>query len=668
MSDSHPKYRADIDGLRAIAVIAVVIFHAFPVYAPGGFVGVDIFFVISGFLISTVIFGSLKSDNFSFVEFYSRRVKRIYPALLLVLLACFTFGWFVLMADEYAQLNKHIIGAAGFVSNFILWNESGYFDNAAETKPLLHLWSLGIEEQFYIIWPVLLWASWKKRFNLLTIASLAAIVSFALNIKGIHKDISTTFYLPLTRFWELVAGSILAYVTLFNYSAVSRFKNYLETVLQTVIYKTPLKNSNNLLYNLQALFGVVLILFSISIINSKYIFPGWWALLPVFGSVLIIDAGTRSWLNRNILSNRALVWIGLISYPLYLWHWPLLSFARIIEGELPSVEIRSLLILISILLALMTYKLIEKPIRLGNQGKTKTIALLISMTFVGGVGYSCYKWEGLKFRQIAKSTAKLSEAKEDWEYKTTTFKNSKIEEQHTLIGSSKESVLFIGDSLMGQYFPRASKIYAPPNPLPYYSTVFASRNHCAPMPNFDLVSPPENIKCGDYYLAAIAQAKKQVFKKIVFAGMWPDPNFENVLDKNHEKLIEDLLELKKLGKQVYLISRAPHSPLFNPTNLAKPLRKQIVLSKLISTKNIFYERSVIEEQDKASLAMLTTIANRGGATVINPYDYFCFEGKCPALIDSSAMYSDDYHIRASHAKKYATFIDLIVNTRSLSKL
>lgn len=153
---SHPKYRADIDGLRAIAVLSVVIFHAAPNWLRGGFIGVDIFFVISGFLISTIIFSNLESNTFSLQEFYVRRVKRIFPALILMLTTTFAFGWWVLLPDEFAQLGKHITAGVFFVSNLVLWSEAGYFDAAAETKPLLHLWSLGIEEQFYILWPALL--------------------------------------------------------------------------------------------------------------------------------------------------------------------------------------------------------------------------------------------------------------------------------------------------------------------------------------------------------------------------------------------------------------------------------------------------------------------------------------------------------------------------------
>ncbi|HIE3585867.1 TPA: acyltransferase family protein, partial [Legionella anisa] len=168
----HFKYRADIDGLRAIAVLSVVVFHVFPKWMKGGFVGVDIFFVISGFLISTIIFEGLEKNSFSFVDFYKKRIKRIFPALVFVLLFCLILGWFALFPQEYKQLGKHVMGGAGFISNFMLWLETGYFDNAAETKPLLHLWSLGIEEQFYIIWPFLVWFVWKKRFNLFFVIML----------------------------------------------------------------------------------------------------------------------------------------------------------------------------------------------------------------------------------------------------------------------------------------------------------------------------------------------------------------------------------------------------------------------------------------------------------------------------------------------------------------
>lgn len=389
---THPKYRADIDGLRAIAVLSVVGFHAFPGWIQGGFIGVDIFFVISGFLISSIIFSSLDKGTFSFTEFYTRRIKRIFPALLIVLVACYAFGWFVLFADEYKQLGKHVFGGAAFIDNFLLWRESGYFDNAAETKPLLHLWTLGIEEQFYIVWPLVLWFAWKQRLNLLTISIVVAFISFALNIRNVHGDVVAAFYSPQTRFWELMAGSVLAYILLYR-------QNLIDTWLSKIFYG----NANPAtLHNIQSAAGVTLIASGLLIIKNEYLFPGWWAVLPVSGAALIISAGAHAWFNRKILSSKVLVWFGLISFPLYLWHWPLLSFSRLFENGIPERESRFAvhiaMILIAITLAWLTYVFVEKPVRFGSLSKVKLLMLTSLMLTIGGIGYLTYAYDGLKFR------------------------------------------------------------------------------------------------------------------------------------------------------------------------------------------------------------------------------------------------------------------------------
>ena len=209
-SEHRIAYRPDIDGLRAVAVLLVVGYHAFPYWLNGGFIGVDIFFVISGFLISSIIFQDLGAGSFRFTDFYGRRIRRIFPALIIVVAACLVAGWFVLLAGEYEQLGKHVAGGAGFIANFLLWNESNYFDNAAETKPLLHLWSLGVEEQFYIIWPLLLWLAWKRNFNARTMTAFIVIMSFALTIAQARTDMVAAFYSPATRFWESLCGALLA--------------------------------------------------------------------------------------------------------------------------------------------------------------------------------------------------------------------------------------------------------------------------------------------------------------------------------------------------------------------------------------------------------------------------------------------------------------------------
>jgi len=206
----HSKYRPDIDGLRAVAVLLVVAHHAFPHWLTGGFVGVDVFFVISGFLISTIVFENLERGTFSFGEFYYRRVRRIIPSLIVVMAAVLILGWLLLAPGDYKRLGLHVVGGAGFLSNFLLWHEGGYFDVVSSRKPLLHLWTLGVEEQFYLLWPLLLFIGWRLRANLLVVTLLVAGASFAFNIALRRIDPVGLYYSPLTRFWELLSGAALS--------------------------------------------------------------------------------------------------------------------------------------------------------------------------------------------------------------------------------------------------------------------------------------------------------------------------------------------------------------------------------------------------------------------------------------------------------------------------
>jgi peptidoglycan/LPS O-acetylase OafA/YrhL len=373
------KYRADIDGLRAFAVTSVLIFHAFPSLMPGGFVGVDVFFVISGFLISGIIFKELETSSFSFANFYARRVKRIFPALIAMLTASYAFGWFFLFNDDFRRLGSHIFRASLFLSNLILWREAGYFDNAAETKPLLHLWSLGIEEQFYIVWPVILWIFWRFKALRLPLIATLTISSLIWNIYQSRLDLTHDFYSPLTRFWELSSGAWLAYDLSKRDSTSHKFRNGISAL------------------------AVLVLLAAIYVIDSKKAFPWAWALMPVIGAVLLIYAGPMAWCNRVLFSHRAVVWVGAISYPLYLWHWPALAFARIVEGTTPSVTIRLGALVLSVLLAWGTYSWIEKPIRFGAKSALKTPLLIVTMALVGYVGLICKNAGGYLMRPIMQS-------------------------------------------------------------------------------------------------------------------------------------------------------------------------------------------------------------------------------------------------------------------------
>lgn len=382
------SYRSEIDGLRAFAVLSVVAFHAFPSWLKGGFIGVDIFFVISGFLITSHIFENLDKGQFSFTDFFSRRIRRIFPALILVMASSLAFGWLALLADEFAQLGKHVASGAAFITNFILVDESGYFDNAAETKPMLHLWSLAVEEQFYIVWPLVLWLAWKRKFNLLTITILVTVISFYLNFRFVKLHPTETFFWPVGRFWELLSGSILAWLILYKSEVLNRLRLWIDKFLVRVIHSKEVEADGSTTSNLMSFFGLLLLAYGVIRINESLSFPSKWALIPVLGAVLIIASGSKAWLNRIFLMNPIAVWFGLISYPLYLWHWPILSFLQIVEGEMPHRDARILAVLLAILLAWLTLKLVESPIRFGYlKRKLNAIVVAVILFSVGGVGY-----------------------------------------------------------------------------------------------------------------------------------------------------------------------------------------------------------------------------------------------------------------------------------------
>lgn len=374
----HPKYRPDIDGLRAVAVLSVVCYHAFPKGLKGGFVGVDIFFVISGFLISTIIFENLDKGRFSFGEFYGRRIRRIFPALLAVLFSCLAFGWFALLADELSQLGKHAFAGASFISNFVFWGEVGYFDNTAETKPLLHLWSLSIEEQFYIFWPIVVYLFWKKKKLILSAIITTLALSFFVNISWVFSDPVATFYSPLSRFWEMLCGSLLAWHHLYGMT-------YFHSLGKPSFFDFDIsQKSKKVITDLTSLVGLCLIAYSATTIEKTYSFPGYWALLPVFGSILIIHSGPSAFINKTILSNRFIIWFGLISFPLYLWHWPILSFGQIIYMGTPPKNFKVIAIILAIILSWLTVRLIESPIRFSTRNVRLKVATLTSlMLFVG---------------------------------------------------------------------------------------------------------------------------------------------------------------------------------------------------------------------------------------------------------------------------------------------
>ncbi|MCO4089685.1 MAG: acyltransferase [Limnohabitans sp.] len=332
------QYRADIDGLRAVAVLGVVLFHAGLPWLPGGFIGVDIFFVISGYLITGVLVRDIQNGDYSLLNFYLRRFKRILPALFFVLVFSGFISWFYLLPQELVQYARQMMASLFFVSNILFFKESGYFDVASDFKPLLHTWSLSVEEQFYIVWPLALALGVRHpkvfRFFLLTAIS----VSFFWACASVVEKPSQVFYLIQGRAWELLLGAALV---LFPRTLECRlFFRHIISVL-----------------------GLIAIFYGYICLSKDFVFPAWNALWPCLGAVMIIMAGKDAVINRHVLSCKPIVFVGLISYSFYLWHWPLLTLLRIKHlGDMPTLS-SLVLVLLSFMLAILTWRYVEQPLR-----------------------------------------------------------------------------------------------------------------------------------------------------------------------------------------------------------------------------------------------------------------------------------------------------------------
>lgn len=636
----HPKYRADIDGLRAVAIIPVIIFHAFPHLIPGGFIGVDIFFVISGFLISSIIFSSLERQRFSILDFYIRRIRRIFPALILVLIGCLLFGWFVLLADEYLRLGKHLSAGIAFISNFVYWRESGYFDNQAVSKPLLHLWSLAIEEQFYVFWPLLLAFVWKQKTGFLKITFAIAILSFVANIYLIKYHPVAAFFLPFSRFWELMLGGTLSYITLHRPQIIS---NYI---------------------NLQAALGFSLILISLFTINEARAFPGWWALLPTFGAFFIIAAGPSAWLNIKILSNPPMVWFGLISYPLYLWHWPLLSFLHILDTGQIGIESRVIVLIVAIFLAWATYYYVEKPLRFGKHKIRSAVMLVVLMAVLFIISIFIYKGH-IGPRIDGPTIRKIIEARSDWDIDTGfyTFHYDNEIFRSTKSDSSNVTV-FLGDSHVDQYIPRV-RFLTQKYPDKTHRVLFATHEGCLPIPGM-FENEPGHLDCNDYRNTMSHVIEDENIKNVIIGACWncyllphPEDTLHNEYSSQPELkmkamvLLRKFIEDTKKTKKVYLLLDNPIGIEFDPGHYLNGNR----LSGMNITNipdNVFIPR---EQIDLGKLLKELAAVEKIGT--IDPFNLLCSnENNCRSLdTDGNHIYMDGNHLRANFVRGKATFVD-----------
>ncbi|HFI6470251.1 TPA: acyltransferase family protein [Escherichia coli] len=619
------KYRPDIDGLRAVAVLLVVVYHAFPSALPGGFIGVDIFFVISGFLITSILKKEMQSGSYSILEFYRRRIDRIFPALLVVMFAVFAFGWFTMFADEFMQMGKQMAGGAGFIANIVLYSETGYFNTLSVTKPFLHLWSLGIEEQYYLVFPIILYFTYKRNINpLLAISTLFAI-SFLLNIYQIQSDVEKTFYLPQYRFWELLAGSILA----------------------ILIHGDKAKSINGVVSTFLSTIALAVILFTSLAMTSSVPFPGWYALIPVTTSFILIMTAQYSMPVRFVLSSKPFVFFGLISYPLYLWHWPLLSMARIINGDIPDPSVRYSLVALSIVMAVLTYYVIERSLKGIKSWSKKTIPLLVLMVIAGSLGLYAFLSGGAPERSTVKVSKVISAQLNGamWQYSKNDICLSRFHFPDVeklpwwfceLKRDADPDLVLLGNSFANHLYPGIAD-----NPKLKDLNVLSIGTD--DVTDGILHAKNNSVRKDQYdYINNIIISTKSV-KTVIISGLNPSPNKEYVAALNKRiSLIESA------GKKVIVF--LPHVKLSNNIKacFARPLKKP--------EQDCITDTSEVMKIRNAYLSITQEVKEQNPGTLFfDPNTAFCDERTCSSVIDGMPVYRDDYKHLSEYASKKVGF-------------
>ena len=632
------KYRSDIDGLRAIAVLIVVIFHAFPRMLSGGFIGVDVFFVISGYLITSIIAPEIYAGTFSFGDFYSRRVKRIFPALLLVLAVALVLGYCFLLSDEYGSLGRHVFGGGFFASNFVLLGEVNYFDVNSDLKPLLHLWSLGIEEQFYIFWPLMLLLVYRWRLSVKRCVVGLFLISFVLNCLLISKHPTGTFYMLPTRAWELLAGAFLTFYTV------------------TIRSKIP------------PWVAVSTLALGAFLLGEKVQYPGGWALIPVLSTAALI-ASEGSWINRNILSSRFMVWLGRISYPLYLWHWSLLSFARITTPQLYtdskfSYLVLNAIVVMSILLAHLTYIVIEKPIKNSSDSLLGGSFSKIAFRFVlGSVTISFFALFVWIFKPVPMRTQLFEKGLARTKYFFGAENNEKCQtlylKKHfcSIADISREpTALLVGDSLANQYFPGLSLymqksgrnlLVLADNATPPLLHVGNDRyndlrNHDDV---FSFIERHSNIR---EVILAFSDYANDRFLRSVDGKSFDETLYEDSLKRTIQFLIEN-------GKKVIFFIQNPPMLDFDHHQCVN-LRPRTIFPFKGPLVCGVKKNAVLEEQKTYRKSTLKVLANFPEVVVFDPMNYLCDGNYCYAAKGEEILYAhDSTHLSIAGSEWIAKF-------------
>lgn len=596
--------------------MAIVIFHASPKILGGGYVGVDIFFIISGFLITTILVSELELNKLNIYEFYCRRIRRIFPALITILLASFMAGWLFLLADEFELLGEHIAAGATFTSNFLLWQEVGYFDIKSESKPLLHLWSLAIEEQFYLVWPWLLMIGIKiKRLKPLVL--IFTFLSLFLNLILIWYFPLATFYLPFTRFWELGVGAVIA------------------------LYFSNLQSLSLVKKKILAVLGVVFVFGSIALFKADLVFPGFWVLIPVAGSALILLYSKSLGLLNSILSSRFMTIIGLISFPLYLWHWPLLVFHRILAQSHDNLSI-GIAITLAVGLAVLTFQYIEKPLR-STSAQASARYLLIIMVIIFMLGIFTVLRDGFEFR-------KYSQYDKDMRWYSWVENSCRdkygMEPCNEHLG--RDEIFILGDSHANHLYPGLKALW---------KGGISNIGSCLPVNGKSILVDPVFTKLtteNDCFLQQTFKKQLEILiekrPKYVVIGMAWNLYFESSdieqfssVDKLRYQIIQKELlatiaTIQASGAKVVLVETIPRNEKL-PKDLCglrkRPEPQYCAIANDSKTKGISWQ-------------LLNDIYQKNpGVILIKIQDLFCEGAECQLIKNGKLLYRDEWHLSYS---------------------
>jgi peptidoglycan/LPS O-acetylase OafA/YrhL len=665
---SHPKYRSDIDGLRAVAVAPVLMYHAGVPGFGGGFVGVDVFFVISGFLITQLIHNELQKGQFSLVTFYERRMRRIFPALIAMLLVTSIIASWLLLPQNLVAYGRSLAATTMFASNFF-FSKSGYFDPDAHEFPLLHTWSLAVEEQFYILYPLFIWLTYRRSPKLvLPLVALAGFVSLATAQTMVMTHPRAAFYLPVTRAWELALGCSLALAPI-------------------------AAASSRQVRSALGLFGLGMILCAVFFYADEMPFPGVAALLPCVGTALILWAGTggQGHAAADVLSWRPFVLTGLVSYSLYLWHWPLLTFAAYPSVAGAPMWVKLLALVASYLLAVLTWRWVERPFR-GRAGILTrpqmmfggATAMALILAF-GWVAASQRGWPGRLAPEVEQIAAGSREHAPvgDACYKSSVgdVRSDKL----CRIGqiSAKPTFLLWGDSharAMVDAVSQAARSHG-------RGGVIAPQAGCPPLLDVsrgDLRNRPQCIATADAILEYLRSRPN--IRDVVLVSRWallvegsyygPETGEPILLSdgQTHARDIADnrriferalsrtLDELTAAGKQVWIVGPVPEVGVDVPKTLANAKR----FGRNIDIRP---SRQQFEFRQRGTFDILDRVAAQHGATIVPVHENLCDHYSCEvASREGQPLYYDDDHLSFSGERAVVPALEAIFENRIAGRM